>query len=353
MEDLTILESVNQTIYEISNINKIQNITSKYDTVKINNGVDTIFYGIHGSNIKNLKNVIVFLHGFPYHQGIFKQLINSLVQNENRTIVGIDLRGFGQSASNIPTNTAFTAQQYASDIYQACQLLGINTATFCGHSMSSLISLQIALSYPSLVSNIITIGGSPRFFPDSATGWNSTYTPFTEPLLNSFYITLPGTTPFYNPINLQVCQPLTSLNINQYEADFTTVDESLSIINSACLKTYGYIWYDIFTNFLGGPTLSGDGTSAYPPVFGVGPADIRDQLGSITKPILIIASEADQIVPSPASQYIFDNIGTKSTEKTFVLYDISTYGTIGHVPHLTHPNLVYENINNFLISKGL
>lgn len=352
IQNQKISDSINESLY---NIRELDNnyYTSKYDTLQINNDIDTIFYGIHGYNIKNLTNVIIFLHGFPYHQGMFNELIKSLIKNQNRTIISFDLRGFGKSALKIPTTTSFTAEQYASDIYQACKILGIKSATFCGHSMSSLICLQIALSYTTIVSNIITLGGSPRFFPDLKTGWDSTYTPFTEESFNSYYISLPGTYPFYDQINLEVCEPLTSANIDKYEADFTTIDETLSIINNASLKTYGYIWYKIFTNFLGGPNLTGN-LPKYPPIVNQnGPADIRYELKNIKQPILIITSQGDNIVPSPASAYISENIGTFPKDITFILYDIPTYGTLGHVSLLTHPNLIYKDINNFLISRGL
>jgi 3-oxoadipate enol-lactonase len=80
---------------------------------------------------------VVFLHGFPHDRSLWASQRLSLAPRV-RCIVP-DLRGFGQSSTHGP----FSMDQYADDVIQLLDWLGIESAVVCGLSMGGYVAMAL------------------------------------------------------------------------------------------------------------------------------------------------------------------------------------------------------------------
>ncbi|MCH2084210.1 MAG: alpha/beta fold hydrolase [Saprospiraceae bacterium] len=102
---------------------------------------------------------IIILHGLfgtlDNWQTIAKQLA------EDYMVYIIDLRNHGKSPHAAP----MTYPQMAEDIQQFLENNWIYEANIIGHSMGGKVAMQLALSYPDLVKNLIVVDIAPKQYP--------------------------------------------------------------------------------------------------------------------------------------------------------------------------------------------
>lgn len=94
-----------------------------------------IAYEIHGDN----DRAIVFVHGWLCNRSFWKDQIKHFANDY--TVVAIDLRGHGQSSSEIE-NLSINA--FAQDVIAVTASLGLSDVTLVGHSLGGLVVLETA-----------------------------------------------------------------------------------------------------------------------------------------------------------------------------------------------------------------
>ena len=105
---------------------------------------------------------MVLLHGFGQCTASWRNQVGPL--SEHFRVVVPDLREHGRT-NNPRGGSAFNLRQFASDVANLCDCLGIRNAAFCGMSAGSILQLTLALERPDLVGAAIWSSGT-YFWPD-------------------------------------------------------------------------------------------------------------------------------------------------------------------------------------------
>ncbi len=101
---------------------------------------------------------ILCLHGITAQHRAFNALAGHL--EGSRSLVGVDLRGRGDSAK---PESGYGLEAHAADAIRVLDHLGLDRAVILGHSMGGFVALKAALTYPHRVRALVLLdGGWPR-----------------------------------------------------------------------------------------------------------------------------------------------------------------------------------------------
>src|SRR3712207_9214932 len=89
---------------------------------------------------------ILCLHGITAQHRAFNALARDLASS--RSLVGVDLRGRGDSAK---PESGYGLETHARDVIRVLDHLGLERAVIAGHSMGGFVALKTALSSPERV----------------------------------------------------------------------------------------------------------------------------------------------------------------------------------------------------------
>jgi len=89
---------------------------------------------------------LMLLHGYPLDHHIW-DLVIQLLEDKFDLIIP-DLRGFGESST---VDTAYTMDDFASDLAGLLDQLGVSKVAVAGHSMGGYVALAFANNYPDRV----------------------------------------------------------------------------------------------------------------------------------------------------------------------------------------------------------
>ena len=103
---------------------------------------------------------VVFVHGWPDSWRSFQPVLDALPPTVGA--ISISLRGFG--GSDAPPD-GYTPDDFAADVHDLVEHLGVTSAVFVGHSMGTLVVQRLAASHPEVVAGLVLIGGLNRL-PD-------------------------------------------------------------------------------------------------------------------------------------------------------------------------------------------
>ena len=103
---------------------------------------------------------VVFVHGWPDSWRSFEPVIDALPPTIGA--ISVSLRGFG--GSDAPDD-GYTPDDFAADVGELVDHVGVTSAVFVGHSMGTLVVQQLAVSHPEVVGGLVLIGGF-RTLPD-------------------------------------------------------------------------------------------------------------------------------------------------------------------------------------------
>ncbi len=113
---------------------------------------------------------IVFIHGWPLNHKIFKYQMVPLIRAGHR-VIGIDLRGFGQSDKPQQGNDYDT---WADDVRKIIKTLGLHNVLLAGFSMGGAIAMHYAaMNNDPRVTKLALIGAAGPLFskrPDNPNG---------------------------------------------------------------------------------------------------------------------------------------------------------------------------------------
>ena len=109
---------------------------------------------------KNLKPVLILLHGLSANANSFESYIN-LIQDYR--VISVDLRGRGLSDK---PNSGYTINEHVLDIIGLMDSLKIDNAILAGHSFGGLLTIYLATHFSNRVSKIVLIDVAAKMNPN-------------------------------------------------------------------------------------------------------------------------------------------------------------------------------------------
>lgn len=105
---------------------------------------------------------VVCVHGVTSHGGRFERLAGRLA---GRRVVAVDLRGHGRSTWEAP----WEAETHLGDLLETASSLGIEAATWIGHSFGARLVAALAARHPGRVARAVLLDPAMHVDPQVAT----------------------------------------------------------------------------------------------------------------------------------------------------------------------------------------
>lgn len=205
--------------------------------------------------------VVVFVHGLSSAMGFWERQLPAFAQSGYR-VLALDLPGFG--GSDRP-DAPYTPPWYSELIVHWLDQLGVEKASFVGHSMGGQIALTLALSHPERVSHLVLSApaGIERFTRGEAR-WMKNY--WTESRA------------------LDADEDAVRAN---FHATFNRWDEGVERLVEERVRIAGT------------PDFRGTSVAVARCVAGMLDFPVADRLGEIAAPTLLVFGSDDHLIPNP------------------------------------------------------
>ncbi len=239
---------------------------------------------------------IVLVHGWAMHSGIWHDFAMQLAQHYQVTC--IDLPGHGHS-DNLDN---FTLEQVADALVDA---VADKQSCWLGWSLGATVVMEIAKRYPERVNSLILLAGNPHF--TCTEQWPGMKVDLLEAFAEQLTLDTPAT--LLRFLSLQVAQ------LPDYKVLLKNIKTAIMARATPNLDT-----------LQGGLTI-------------LKQADLRPALAAAQMPILLLLGTRDTLVPIAVGEAIKDLAPT---------IQIVVIDKAGHVPFLSHPQIVLETITQFM-----
>ena len=239
---------------------------------------------------------IVLVHGWAMHSGIWHDFAMQLAQHYQVTC--IDLPGHGHS-DNLDN---FTLEQVADALVDA---VADKQSCWLGWSLGATVVMEIAKRYPERVNSLILLAGNPHF--TCTEQWPGMKVDLLEAFAEQLTLDAPAT--LLRFLSLQVAQ------LPDYKVLLKNIKTAIMARATPNLDT-----------LQGGLTI-------------LKQADLRPALAAAQMPILLLLGTRDTLVPIAVGEAIKDLAPT---------IQIVVIDKAGHVPFLSHPQIVLETITQFM-----
>lgn len=246
---------------------------------------------------------MVFAHGFGCDQQMWRFVAPAF--HASHRVVLFDHVGCGKSdASAYDEVRHATLAGYADDLVEILRTADLRDVTFVGHSVSGVIGILASLTAPECFSRLVLVGPSPRYLnePGYVGGFERAD---IDGLMDMMETNMLGWASFLAPV---VMGPQSGEEITQeLRASFCASDPYISRRFAAA-------------TFL---------------------ADNREDLARVSLPSLILQCADDAIAPMQVGQYMHARMkGSR----------LKVLPVSGHCPHMTHPELTVQAIQDYLAS---
>jgi sigma-B regulation protein RsbQ len=234
---------------------------------------------------------MVFAHGFGCDQNMWRFIWPSFAKNYK--IILFDYVGCGKSdLSEYNEEKYRDLNGYAQDLLDICEVLDLEDIVFVGHSVSSIIGILAAIKRPSVFSNLILVGPSPRYINEAPAYTGGFEQKDILELLDTMEKNYIGWANFLGPAVMK-------------NADRPELSEELTTSFCATDPVMA-------RNFAKATFLS----------------DNRNDLAKVNLPVLIMQCSDDLIAPMEVGHFMRDNL------KNSVLEILKA---TGHCPHMSAP----------------
>ncbi len=236
---------------------------------------------------------VIFLHGVTDSLRSFDLLLPQLPESVHS--FAVTQRGHGDATR---PETGYIASDFAADLAEFMDFVGLQSAVIVGHSMGSFNAQRFAIDYPERVLGLVLIGsfttckdnqGVIEFVENGVR-------PLTDPIPREFAAEFQQST-FAKPIP----------------------PEFFEMVVNESLKVPARVWKAA----LEGVTIT----------------DNSDELGKIKAPTLIIWGELDAYFPRSEQEKLVDKIADS---------ELVIYTEVGHTPHWEQPEKVAADIVDFI-----
>jgi len=245
---------------------------------------------------------LLFLHGWSMCSRVWKYQFRYFA--EEYQVIALDLRGHGRSES---PDGDYSFLTLAWDIVHFIEGLQLKGLTLVGWSLAVLIILKLFSSNPSHIDSLVLVDGTPAFVANEG---------------------------FSHGLPYSVVKRMLKL----VDTDFT---RALSMFHNLLLTEEEWeienkdeIW-DLLTNehFLPRQKI------AHNALISLTHEDLREEVGNITVPTLLMHGSEDKICLPGAAQYMKEHL--KSAE-------IALFPDAGHAPFLTQAEIFNQRLGCFL-----
>lgn len=256
---------------------------------------------------------IILIHGLGSYIPAWKKTIPALT--ENHRVVALDLPGFGKSSKDA---SSYSMPFFAKTVADLQDSLGIEKATWVGHSMGSQIALRAALNHPDKVNRLVLL--APAGF--------ETFTEQEGTMMSNFVTTqsIKAT-----PDSL-VRQTFKATFFDfPKEAQFM-IEDRVAIRSAENFDGYARAYAGSVQAMLNGPVF--------------------EELPDINQEALIIFGKQDMLIPN---RQLHANLSTKkvaeSGHQQLPNSTLKMVDQAGHFVHFEQSEMVNKEILNFLNSK--
>ena len=248
----------------------------------------------------------LLLHGYGHAYTMWLRVVKDYLR-DNYSCYLVDLPGHGASAK--PPLEWYTLDNFTQTLHQFCLKLGLEKCLLLGYSMGGLLGLNLAINYPKLVENLVTIN-SPIC---------GDFLSFLDPFLHlerlaqrrwakfflRFYTAAP---PFTSPVEVRRYAHLKML--------FSQSCRRVQMELGQCTPQSLFGCYKMLRQ-----------------------VDLSQQLNRLCLPILVIVSRNDKVVPPEQSYTLHEQV----TAATLAIITDS-----GHLPLDEQPDLFDRVLQNYL-----
>lgn len=246
------------------------------------------------------EQTLVLAHGFGCDQNMWRALEPHL---DGFRLVIFDYTGSGRSdLSQFDPVRHSQLEGFAEDLGEICDALDIRNATLVGHSVSGMIGLMAAIARPERFSKLVMVCPSPCFLnlPGYTGGFEREDLEELLTLMDHNYI---GWATHLAPV--VTGQPAGSELSQELSGSFCSTDPFMAKIFAEA-------------TFL---------------------SDHRGLLGKSAHPVLILQSARDVLAPPAVGDYLLNSLPHAKIE---------VIDADGHYLHMTHPEIVAQNIRHFV-----
>ncbi|RUR35457.1 alpha/beta fold hydrolase [Vreelandella populi] len=248
------------------------------------------------------EKTLMLAHGFGCDQQMWRHLIPHL--KERYTLVLFDYVGSGQSQISAFSESRYRALEgYAKDVTEICQALNLTQVHLIGHSVSGTIGLLASIAHPELFASQVMICPSPCFLnmpPDYYGGFECADIEELLGLMDRNYI---GWANYLAPLvmGLENSELLTS----ELSDSFCSTDP---VVAKAFAKATFF-------------------------------SDYRHLLPQAKHEALLLQSQQDSLASPDVGHYMHAHMPGST---------LRLLASEGHCLHMTHPELVAQEINTWL-----
>ena len=239
---------------------------------------------------------IVLVHGWAMHSGIWHDFAIQLAQHYQVTC--IDLPGHGHSESL----DTFTLEQVSDALINA---VADEQSCWLGWSLGATVVMDIARRYPERVNSLVLVAGNPHF--TCTEQWPGIKVDLLEVFAEQLMLDAPAT--LLRFLSLQVAQ------LPDYKVLLKNLKTDLMARAMPNLDT-----------LQGGLTI-------------LKQADLRPALATAQMPILVLLGARDTLIPVTVGE---------AMQALAPAIQVVVIDKAGHVPFLSHPQIVLETITNFM-----
>ncbi len=274
----------------------------------------------------NSEEVLVCLHGNMCSSFEFVDFMKNL-SDKNIRVISPDLRGFGESSYNTPVNTF---EEYASDIIELVDTLGIGDFNLLGHYIGGAVAMEIASYFKNrvkklvLVSSVGTMGYPMNKLDANGQPIANEFLSTPEEIKNDVFRVLPVQQIFDNKDYDFLEGVFESILFN---VTTPSSDNIKAIINDAFTQKSISDIYCALSRF----NISNKNN---------GILEGNSKIEEILAETLVIQGSNDALVPFDMAYLI--KYGLKSKSKIIT-------GTFGHSPFLDCPSWIEDNVLSFIL----
>lgn len=238
---------------------------------------------------------LVMIHGWGMHGGVWGPVLESLATSFRLHLV--DLPGLGHSQSITP----YTLKNLSATIAQAMP----DAIAVCGWSLGGQVALRWALDKPDQVSKLVLVGATPKFI--NAPDW-------------------------FCGIEAEIFQQFATQVQQDYRGTLSKFLALQAHGGEASKETIRRLREQFFQR--GEPTAE----SLQSGLEILLQTDMREEIGSINTPTLILHGDYDKLAPLEAGQWL---------AKHLPVAQLCVCKGASHAPFLSHPAWFAERIKEF------
>jgi pimeloyl-ACP methyl ester carboxylesterase len=253
---------------------------------------------------------LLFVHGLGSNLSLWRETLDAF--DDSHRVLALDLPGYGLSdKEDVPGTMSFFAEVVAGFLDER----GVETVTAVGVSMGGQVGLTFALKLPERLRRLVLVSpaGIEQFTPEEAEALNNATT--AEGIVN---------TP-----DQQVRQN-TALNFAEWSDEYAWIVEQRHALSER----------DDFEAYAKANARS---------VAGMLKADVRDRLGEIDVPALVLFGAGDKLIPN---QYLHEDMTTADVaERARTALPNATVQLVngaGHLLVLERPGVFREELRAFV-----